>query len=306
MSPEWKRDFMMVKARRHVFVFSVLSLAFASGVAGQAFDAKPLRTPIAFPVDSMQTTWPAFRSWLQEAPPSTLQAHLAQVREHLYALISANAKERTVAGEPPLPPEGDSALAELFDWGDCLGIPGAALVGAKLRSQAEPPSTRTPATPDFAIRFDSLYTVTAKADDWTIRFPYYFMIGSVTRQKAANGAETSAVMLSTLFARDSTTVPGASQATILVLSAQVPPPAITEFWLSLIGLAPSDTMKTPTPLAVAAYGGRDARLRMNRELVVYASPRGTILFIYTGLDGSYEANRPHFIDLMNTLRIGGN
>lgn len=128
------------------------------------------------------------------------------------------------------------------------------------------------------------------------------MIGPTSRQVYANGVETSAVIVSTSLARDSTVAPGASQATILV-SGRAPAPELTAFWLVQLGISPTGAIPPAHPGAIAAYRDHDSVSRLRKEAVVLAPDDRTIVAFYVGLDGTFEANRPHLIDLLRTLRV---
>jgi hypothetical protein len=288
-------------AGRHIVVG--LTLAFSSAAGAQAFDTHPLRTPVAFPADSMPVHADGFKTWLYSAD-SLSESRRVAAREHLFALISEDAKMRVRAGRPPFPQEGDTALAGLFVVGHELGVPGAGLVAAALDAGIATRPLAPIAMPGFTLSFDSLYTLVAEADGWMIRFPHYFMIGTATRQLMANGAESSIAVLSTLFAKHAgDDDPGASQATILIVSARTPPAEMAAFWLGQVGLQPTETAAAPTPAAVRAYRGLDAATGMARELVVFAPPGRTVLILYIGREGTHAANRPHFLNLLNTLRV---
>ena len=280
------------------FVATILTVSGTSASA-QKFSSDPLQNRIAHPKDSLPDTWPAFKVWLQQQ--SALSAEqLPGVRERLYAYISADARQRAASGRELIPVPGDSLLQDLFNWADRLGVPGSALVAQKLDGSR---SDSAQTSPGFTISFDSLYTLVAVEEGWRIRLPYYFMIGATTRQTLANGVETSVAIISTLFAQDSTEIPGASQATIFIVSALTSPAELTAFWLGQLSIQPTETMPTPTRSALRAYRARDAAIRMTKELVVFAPAGRTILFMYVGRDGTYEANRPHFIDVLNTLMV---
>lgn len=291
----------------HATPFVLTAVAFATVIAppvdSQTFDTRPLRSPAAFPANGLPTEASAFMAWLGAQGHTLPEEGVVVAREHLFAIISADVKERARLGTPVLPPTRDSTVALLFQWGHRLGLPGTRLVAQRLGvspSPADPPALQTTG---FTIEFDSLYTLVAEADGWLVRFPHYFMIGTAARQPLGNGQETSVAVLSTLFAQDSTVRPGASQATILLVSARGSTAELAAFWLAQLGLSPSDTVVSPSTSAVRAYRGRDASSKMTKELVVFAPSGRAVLAAYVGLDGTFETNYPHFVDLLRTLRI---
>jgi hypothetical protein len=243
-------------------------------------------------------------AWLAAQGDSLPDEAFVMAREQVFAIVSGDVKERVRLGTPLLSQTRDSSLALLFAWGHRLGLPGTRLVAQRLGFSPHPSDSRAIETAGFKIEFDSLYTLVAEADGWMVRFPHYFMIGTASRQPLSDGRETSVAVLSTLFAKDSTERPGASQATILLVSARGSAADFAGFWLAQLGLSPSDTAVSASPSAVRTYRGRDGSSRMNKELVVFEPPGRAILAAYFGLDGTFETNYPHFLDLLRTLRIG--
>lgn len=294
---------MSIQALKAIGATVLLALCGAQHVAAQAFDLRPLRAPTAFAATSMPTEAEPFMSWLSSQASALPEDGVFAAREQPFAIIAADAKRRVRSGAPTLPPSPDSLVAQLYEWGHRLGLPGSRLVAQRLGFAPSSGDPKPIETPGIRILFDSMYTVVGEADGWMVRFPHYFMIGTASRQLLGNGAETSVVVLSTLFAKDSTVRPGASQATIMLLSASVPAPEMTAFWLQQLGIAPSDTAVNTSRSAVRTYQARDAQARMSKEMVVFSPAGRTILAVYVGNDGTYETNRPHFLDLLNTLRI---
>jgi hypothetical protein len=282
-------------------LFALLPLLLAPTTAtAQTYDDAPLHTPIAFPDDSLPTTWPAFRATLETLAPQRLDvARLSALQQHLFALISADAKQRAARGEPVLPAR-DAKLAEMYEWGASLGVAGSELVAARLRGRGGDSTLMVELPGSFGLHFDSAYTLIAEDDGWLVRFPHYFMPGPMLRQPLENGAMTTVAVLSTLFANDSS---GASQATIAIIAAQQDPEQMAGFWLNRFGIPSFAVVEPPVADAVRAYRSRHENAPLVNELVVFALPRGTILFVYSGALGTFEANHAHFVDLMQSLRV---
>ena len=275
----------------------------AAPAAAQEFDLEPLTLPAAFPTNGLPRDWHDFRAFLET--PEARATDLTMLREHLYAIISADAKARVDHGEPPYPQDGDTTLAEKFEWAGLMGLPGAGQVAAALRGTSAAPDESIE-TPGFEIRFDSAYTLVSRQDGWAVRFPHYFMIGAAVRQPMTNEVEGSIAMISTLFAAHTPNPAdelGASQATLLVMSAAWDPAEMTAYWLDQFGLSPNDTVDVPDPSAIGAYRGRAESVRMNMEFAVFAPSGRTIVVGYMGVDGTYESNRPHYLNLLRTLRV---
>lgn len=130
------------------------------------------------------------------------------------------------------------------------------------------------------------------------------MVGAITRQRLANGVENDVAMVSTLTAANSEPRGGASQGTILILSAQTPDlPSYVAFWLQHLRMAPTDTVSNPVPQATRSYRRFDQASGLWTEVVALKVPSGSLLVVYSGSDGTYQVNRPHFLDLLKSLRV---
>jgi hypothetical protein len=200
-------------------------------------------------------------------------------------------------------PASDARLAEMYEWGASLGIAGTELVAARLRGRGVDSTLTVELPGSFTLHFDSAYMLIAEDDGWLVRFPHYFMPGPMLRRPLENGAVTTVAVLSTLFADDSSTALGASQATIAIIAAQQDPAEMAAFWLNRFGIPSFAVVEPPVAEAVRAYRSRQENAPLINELVVFALPRGTILFVYSGALGTFEANHPHFVDLMRSLRV---
>jgi hypothetical protein len=113
-----------------------------------------------------------------------------------------------------------------------------------------------------------------------------------------NGVSTEIATLSTLFAPDRG-APGSSQATILIAAAPVADSAehVGE-WVKQLSVNRSrggSSARRGEWYAASASDG------MQREAVVLRLQTRVVLVAYLGLPGTFEANRPHFIDLLRTL-----
>lgn len=274
------------------------------GIAnGQGFSAAPLLAPSAMPSDSMPGTPRAFFEWVRAQDSSIVAARAQQIREHLYALIAVALKQRFASTQATELPTGDTTLAQLFEWADGFGVPGAADVARAIGARSRPSVTPHPSE-GFQLSFSApVFSLATEHGKWMVRFPYFFMIGTVTRQRLANGIESDVATLSTLTAPNNTTIGGASQATILILSAQTSDlPSYVAFWLQQMQIAPTDTVANPIPQATRSYRHFDAGSRLWKELVALKIPSGSLVVAYIGLDGTYQVNRPHFLDLLASLR----
>jgi len=291
---------------RHNYAhIALVALALlATPADGQGFSTLPLSAPSAMPRDSLPATPLGFVDWLRTRNPATFTGREQLIREHLYALIAQAVKQRFASTQTTEPATGDSALVQLFEWADRFGVHGASDVAKAIGTKPVPPVTPqltdgfqlTYSTPAFSLATDN--------GKWMVRFPYFFMVGDITRQRLANGIENDVATLSTLTAANSEPRGGASQATILILSAQTPDlPSYVAFWLQQLQVAPTDTVSNPVPQATRAYRRFDTASGLWKEVVALQIPSGSMIVAYIGLDGTYQVNRPHFLDVLRSLRV---
>lgn len=269
----------------------------------QEFDAAPLSTPATLPADGLPPTASGFTRWLETNARTVPVDRQAAVREHLYALISADVKARHAAGYPTFPPERDSALADLFFWGDRLGVFGAYRVARALDPLRPrvPPANLVP--PIFEISLDTGYfTVRSVEQGWSVRFPFYYMLSAATRQRMGQEYEGDVLVLSTLFAPNAPPIGGASQSTILVTAIKTADPdGVIGYWLKTLGVEPRPVADSLAP-GGATYRGFDSAMLMRKEAVVIRLRQGVMIVSYLGLEGTFQANHPHFLDFLANLR----
>lgn len=276
----------------------------ATSAAAQAFSTAPLAEKAAFPEDGLPAAPVAFVGWLRTNAASVTEGQAAMLREHLYAILSADARRRFAATGATLPAR-DSVLAALYDLADRMGLPGGALVAASLFPVPKPTAPVAAVDSAFSLGFGhGMFTLAARDRGWRVRFPHYFMLARVQRERLAGGVETDVVVLSTLFAANAPAIGGASQASIMLLSS--PNPDDAEFvatWMARLGFAPTlAPAESPLPGAPAYYT-RDAAMHLRKNLVILRLRRTTLVAAFIGLDGTYEANRPHFVDVLTSLDV---
>lgn len=293
-------------SRDHLWGILVTCAAVASSraLSSQDFALAPLSVPAILPNDSLPGTPRAFLEWLRAQTPSALTNREQQVREHVYALIAEIVKQRFNLAQAVDLPRGDTVLAQLFSWADRLGVPGAGKVAQAIDSQFAPTTTPEPGN-GFQLLFSPpAFLLATEHGKWIVRFPYFFMIGTTTRQRLANGIENDIVTLSTLTAANSTPPGGASQATILLLSGQTADlPSYVAFWLQQLQMTSADTTSNLVPQATRSYRHFDPVSRLWKEVVALKIPSGSMVVAYIGLDGTYQSNRAHFLDILTSLRV---
>jgi hypothetical protein len=278
----------------------VVGIAFAtclspsSAALAQAWDAAPLRSATPVPRDGLPPERGQFLSWLERQGSALAPDRAQAAQERLYMYISALAKQRN--GQ--FPASGDAEAARLFRLAAALGDPGALHVMRHLDADTAQLPPR-PIVRDARLTFaPPLFTFASSDERWSICYPYYFMAAPAGRQTLANGVATDVLVLSTLFAPDRGPI-GSSQATILMTVA-VPRDSAKHvaLWRAQLGVAPA---KAPSENRRGDWYASPPGEEMNRLVVVRRLPDAVVVLAYVGLGGTFEANRPHFLDLVDTL-----
>lgn len=246
-----------------------------------------------------------FMAWLQTNGASLPPDQLQGAREHLYFLVGSAARAQLSATGRLFPPRDTLGLAEMLDEGTRLGLPGAgvvarALIGAGAAEHLAPPVL--PAAP-FRLSFSAPEYTLRSAHGWSVRFPYYFMIGALQVRIPNNGVETEMIVLSTLFA-DHRGLPGRSQATLLLLGAMPnDTSAFYAFWLNAVQLGTADRVSETLLPGSTTYRGFDTARSMNKELVTLTRGRMAFVLVYSGLPGTFEMNRADARAVFESLSV---
>jgi len=246
-----------------------------------------------------------FMAWLQTNGASLPPDQLQGAREHLYFLVGSAARAQLRATGRLFPPRDTLGLAEMLDEGTRLGLPGAgvvarALIGAGAAEHLAPPVL--PAAP-FHLSFSAPEYTLRSAHGWSVRFPYYFMIGGLQVSMPNNGVETEMIVLSTLFA-DHRGLPGRSQATLLLLGAMPnDTSAFYAFWLNAVQLGAADRVSETLLPGSTTYRGFDTARSMNKELVTLTRGRMAFVLVYSGLPGTFEMNRADARAVFESLSV---
>ena len=226
-----------------------------------------------------------FMAWLQTNGASLPPDQLQGAREHLYFLVGSAARAQLSATGRLFPPRDTLGLAEMLDEGTRLGLPGAGVVARALIGAAEAEHLAPPvlAAAPFRLSFSAPEYTLRSAHGWSVRFPYYFMIGGLQVSMPNNGVETEMIVLSTLFA-DHRGLPGRSQATLLLLGAMPnDTSAFYAFWLNAVQLGAADRVSETLLPGSTTYRGFDTARSMNKELVTLTRGRMAFVLVYSGL-----------------------
>jgi hypothetical protein len=226
-------------------------------------------------------------------------------REHLHALIDSRVKQLYAKDKTLLPPKSDPSLAMLYSWAGRLGVYGADLIYAAVKGMypVEPPSGPKPPTGiDIALIAENL-VLSSATGGWQATIPYHFFVFTLENGTASDGRLTEAVVISTGTAPD-TAPPGYSQATVaLVFVHDADKTDFESQWLERLKIPASAELR---PIGLTRYESRtayDQPSRLHKEFVYVPTEKGAVAVFFVGLEGTFQANRAHFIDFMRLLTL---
>ncbi|HEV8330328.1 MAG TPA: hypothetical protein VGQ22_02810 [Steroidobacteraceae bacterium] len=271
-------------------------------VPQQGYSTATLREPL---FDAAQVAVETVRitNWLGENHEKVGEAQQAKVREHLYYLIDSRIKQEFAATGRILPKEPDLQLGLLLAWAEPMGVYGGNLVYNAVKVADAPALSPTLLPPEgmtLALRDDLL--VVKSELGWSVSMPYYFMIGRLADFKAITGLRTQLMIVSTGAAKDRSPV-GYSQATLmLIYTPQVELAEARKYWEQELQIKPTDERVELGVRGLVSQRNHVDAGHMWREIVSWQAPRGAMTVTYMGNDGTYEWNRPHFIDFLRALQ----
>src|SRR5690606_12501200 len=98
--------------------------------------------------------------------------------------------------------------------------------------------------------------------------------------------------------------PRYSQATIALVAVQGASPfKFEQEWLQRFQVPPETAA---VPVGATGHQSRttyDRVTRLHTEVVFVAAEKASLVILYSGLDGTYQANRPHFVDFLRTAQF---
>ena len=276
------------------FVLVLMAIAPPTLLIAQAWDPSPLKSPTPIPRDGLPLERAAFFHWLRTSALSDDENQKA--RERVYTYVSVLAKRYAGA----FPSAGDTAAISLFRSAASLGVAGADRVLAALSSEAS--KEPAPIAPGLKLSFQPpLFSLASDDSAWVVCFPYYFMPAPAGRQTPNNGVSTEIAVLSTLVAPDSGEA-ASSQATIFIAAAPISDSADhATLWIRQLGVSP---VAAPGVSIPGQWFRSPEAQPMRREAVIRKLPQRVVILAYIGLPGTFESNRPHFLDLLRTLAPG--
>ena len=244
-------------------------------------------------------------NWLNANYTKMDPRQIQGAREHLHALIDSRVKELYAKAGVLLPKEPDPILAVLYSWAGRLGVYGADPVYTAVRGTyvvKPPPGPQPPDGLTVALQNDML-TIASSAGEWRAAVPYHFFIFALNRAVGPDSKLTESAAISTGSAPH-IAPPGYSQATLALVFTNGTD--IRSFELEWAERLQVPLQADPIPVGETKYRSRtayDALNRLHKEVVFVPSRKGAFAILYSGLDGTYQANRPHFLNFLETLEL---
>ncbi len=275
------------------------SVALGSANAQSPYDSAPFAVQAIDPAHAVVEPL-VINNWLRENVTRISEGQVQGAREHLHALIDAHVKQSFAKANAFLPPQPGGLLPVLYSWAGRLGVYGGDLIYEAVKGDypvKPPPGPVLPVGYELSLKGQSL-VLESTAGSWRVEMPFHFFIFAIRDGVAVGGQRTEMTVISTGSAPDAAP-PGFSQATIaLVFVHGATTSDVEREWAKRMQI-PLETEQ----VAVGATQFRsrvafDSATRLHKELVMVPSEKGAFAIFYSGLDGTYQANRPHFVDIL--------
>lgn len=290
--------------KRQIFASALLVVSAVATPASAQYAASPFAVQAIEPARATVESV-GINNFLGKEHSRLHEGQRQGAREHLHALIDSRVKQLYAKNGALSPPQADPLLAMLYSWAGRLGVYGADLIYPAVKGTypvQPPPGPKTPSGIDLALLAESL-VLSSAAGGWRASVPYHFFIFGVDDATASDGLRTESVVLSTGTAPDAAP-PGYSQATIaLVFVHGADKATFEEQWLGRFQI-PANTELVA--IGLTKYQSRsayDLPTRLHKEFVYVPTEKGAFAVFYGGLDGTYQANRAHFLDFMRLLKL---
>jgi len=266
---------------------------------------KPLMSAPPLSIEEVRYHRRELLPYIDSSATHLSQDDLDTARERLYLLIGSVARAYRAKTKRPFPARDTLGLAQLFDYSSRLGLVGGSLVARALAPATKEPPPPIGATGKLALSFAAPAFTLRSERGWTIRFPYYFMIGTA-ETSTMHFVDTDVVLLSTLLAPH-WGMPGGSQATLLFVATSSASAdrsdRFLQFWLEQFGIEKKDELADTLVGDSRHYRRFDADAKMHKEVVTLRRGPVVMFVQYSGLPGTFEANREDFLDVLRGLRF---
>lgn len=275
--------------------------AFTAAESTLEYSTEPLHNPI-FTGPQLPGEIRNYHDWLlnnaSRMPPERLPA----AREHLFSLIDSVVRRRYARDGELYSENDDPALRMLFFWAEKLGVYGGSLVLNGLLGSEKPFIQEAFPPESFSLALDGTeFTLTSNLGGWSASYPYNFMLWGLKDSATDDGPSVQRVTLSTGFARHEGQK-GYSQATIMLVYA--PSGDLAELERSVHDYFSIPPDSTPFEIELSglfAHKYFDEGTNLHVEYVRVDPGEGMYVVVYSGIDGSYQWNRPHFVDFLRSL-----
>jgi len=247
----------------------------------------------------------AFNNWLNTNYEKLSHEQMKGPREHFYYLIDSYVKHYYAKSTQIIPNQHDLIFETLFSWSEKLGAYGGSLVYNKLNSPdsaKQKPILTLPKEISLNLEND-LFLITSEKQGWKFKIPYYFMIWRISDVRVDNGMRIQMVAFSTGSVKDKSQH-GHSQATIMFM--HTPDKSLSEvsqYWIKGLGLDGDTTKKSLDFQGKESVYSYDESMKLHKEITTWKEKTGVYTVVYLGIDGTYQWNRPHFIDFLHSISI---
>lgn len=258
-------------------------------------------------IDSAQALVEAvgINNWLNANYTRMSPDQVQGAREHLHALVDARVKELYARDGVLLPKKPDPILAMLYAWAGRLGVFGADAVYPALKGSYVVVPPRGPQPPKglaITLAGDHL-VISSSAGQWQASVPFHFFVFVLSSASVPDSGHTEAAAISTGSAPDIAR-PGYSQATLALFFMQgADIKSFETDWAERLQI-PLESEQTPVgQTKFISRRAFDASTRLHKEVVFIPSRKGSFAVLYSGLDGTYQTNRPHFLSFLQALKL---
>ena len=276
-----------------------------SNIPQEGYSTSILKEPV-FEYAKVIVDTTAFNNWLNSNYSKLTYKSMKGPREHLYYLIDSRVKAIYLRDSVVLPNNHDGILEILFSWSERLGVYGGSLVYNSIRSKQATPMKALMAVPTpFRLELDKdLFKISSKNGGWSVNVPYYFMIWNMNDFVATNGMKTQLVTISTGAAKDKSKL-GHSQATLMFIYSPTDDfKTFKEFWGKLFAIGPTSKKHELGIKGLFSQIAYDKSTYLHKELVFWSTSNASYAVAYLGIDGTYQWNRPHFLDFLRAIKNG--
>ena len=278
-----------------LLLLAPLAQAGDQTIAG--YSKEPLRA-LLFDEAQIAVETMAINNWLNANIQKLTYDQMKGPREHLYYLIDSRVKQHYMSEKRVLPEKHDLILEVLFSWAEPLGVFGGSQIFNAVKAESSPPRTPGMKLPEgLSVSLAKDLLTVHSTSGWSVSFPYYFMIWNVSDFTAKGGPRTQLVALSTGAAKDKSRS-GKSQATLMFMFSSETYEPFEHYWREQLGIGAEIRAHE---LGVKNLSSRhivDAQTKLHKEFTSWSNSTGSFAVAYLGIEGTYEWNRPHFLDFL--------